>query len=104
MASVAASSSSQSATAIGVPSAACQGHVAAAVEEVQPTEHGKAPAHGGQHRGVRDQFLIGVLPVEPGQFVILAIGVVVPVLGSAEFVAGRQHDGAAGGKQRRQQC
>ena len=47
---------------------------------------------------------LGLLPVEPGDLVVLAIGVVVAVLRAAELVAGQQHRRAVrertGGQQR----
>ena len=48
--------------------------------------------------------MVGIRPVDEGNFVVLAIGVVVALLGAAELVAGREHRGAArqkqGGEQR----
>ena len=43
------------------------------------------------------------VPVEPGQFVVLAIGVVVALLGAADFVAGQDHRHALGKQQRGQE-
>ena len=40
------------------------------------------------------------LPVEPGDFVVLRIGVVVALLGPPELITRRQHDGAARGEKR----
>jgi hypothetical protein len=31
------------------------------------------------------------VPVDPGYFIVLAIGVIVPLLSTADFVAGQQH-------------
>ena len=45
--------------------------------------------------GPGQQFGIGRRPVQPGDFVVLGIGVVVAVLGLAEFGAHRQHGRAA---------
>ena len=40
-----------------------------------------------------------MFPIEPADLVVLAIGVVVAVLGPAEFVAARQHRHALGKKE-----
>ena len=53
-----------------------------------------------QLRDEIDQRAIGIGPVEPGGLVVLGIGIVVALLGAAEFVAGRQHGRAAREEQR----
>ena len=59
-------------------------------------------AEGGKCLDMRFELAVAALPVEPGDRIVLRIGVVVAVLGAAEFVAGGEHDAAARGKQRRQ--
>ena len=55
-------------------------------------------------REVEEVFLlVGQLPVQPGDFVVLAVGVVVAVLRVAELVAGEQHRHAWREQQRRQE-
>ena len=48
------------------------------------------------------QIEVAPRPVEPRHLIVLRIGIVVALLGSAKFVAGREHDRAARGKQRGQ--
>ena len=48
-------------------------------------------AEGHQLPGEREQFGVGRGPVEPGDLVVLAIGVVVALLGAAQLVAAQQH-------------
>ncbi|MNI35136.1 hypothetical protein D3C73_891470 [compost metagenome] len=50
------------------------------------------------------QFCIRLLPVHPGNLVILAIGIIVAALRPTGFVAHGEHDGAATGKQCGQKC
>jgi hypothetical protein len=50
-----------------------------------------------------DQLGIGVLPVEPGHRIVLAVGVVVAGLCAAEFVATLQHRHALGDEERGEQ-
>ena len=49
------------------------------------------------------EVLVDVVPVEPGDLVVLAVGVVVAALGAAELVAAEQHRHALGEQQRRHQ-
>src|ERR1700735_381466 len=51
--------------------------------------------------GKCEKFLVDVLPVQPGSFVVLAISIVVALLSAAEFVAGQQHRNAQRQEQRR---
>src|SRR5580704_8648368 len=51
--------------------------------------------------GEREQLLVNVLPVQPGSFIVLAIGIVVAMLSPAEFVTGQQHRNAERQEQRR---
>src|SRR4029077_5860608 len=42
-------------------------------------------------------------PVQPGNLIVLGIGIVVALLRAPEFITGRQHYGAARGEQGREQ-
>jgi len=63
------------------------------VEEALPAQGGVAVEQPNQVAREHQQVLLGLLqvPVDPGQLVILTVGVVVAVLRSPELVAGRQH-------------
>jgi hypothetical protein len=50
-----------------------------------------------------DKRRIGALPVEPGEGIVLAIGIVVAALATPGFIAHHQHRRTARGKQRRHQ-
>ena len=63
----------------------------AAEEPAAPAECRVGMAEGDQPPGERMQFLVDLFPVEPGEFVVLAVGVVVAVLGAADFVPRKQH-------------
>jgi len=65
-------------------------------EEPLPPEHLVLAPEGDQAPGPRDQVQVGVLPVDPGELVVLAIGVVVAPLGAAELVAVGDHRTALG--------
>ena len=55
----------------------------------------------GQGRlGKRQQVLVDVVPVVPGHFVVLAVGIVIAVLGAADLVPPEDH-GHPGGQQER---
>src|ERR687892_2175523 len=58
---------------------------------------------GGAHEVTPSSLLVGQLPMEPGELVILAIRVVVPLLRLAELVAGQEHGDALRHHQRRQE-
>src|SRR6185503_17551273 len=60
---------------------------------------GDQSAGEGQEAGL----VLDVLPVEPGQLVVLAVGVVVAELGSSALVAYQQHGDALGQQQRGEQ-
>ncbi len=49
------------------------------------------------------QLRIGPRPIEPGQLIVLRIGVVVALLAAAELIAGREHERSARQEQARQQ-
>ncbi len=60
-----------------------------------------ALAEGDHLAGEAEQFgvVVDLVPVEPGQFVVLAVGVVVALLGPADLVAGEQHRDALAGEE-----
>jgi ribose/xylose/arabinose/galactoside ABC-type transport system permease subunit len=68
-----------------------------------PPQLREALAQANQPGDVVDQLVVGVLPVEPGHLVVLAVGVVVAALRAAEFVATLQHRYALRDEQRGQQ-
>src|SRR5262245_14386289 len=63
------------------------------LEEPAPLEHGlRAPQmYQGAHEITPRLPLLSQLPVEPGQRVILAIGIVIALLTMAELIAGEEH-------------
>src|SRR5438445_259337 len=63
-------------------------------------QSGDGAAKPAKRRSVTRQRLVAAGPVEPGDGVVLRVGVVVALLSTAEFIACGQHDGAARGKQR----
>lgn len=63
----------------------------------------EAVANGDQTGSEVDQVLVCLLPVQPGQHVVLAICVVVSGLGTAKFVAPLKHRDALGQEQRCEQ-
>ena len=62
-----------------------------AVEEVAAAEDGMGPPERDQPLREREQGAVFVLPVEPRDLVVLAVGVVVALLGAAALVAAQQH-------------
>ena len=56
-----------------------------------------------QVRRETDQVLVGALPVQPADGVVLVVGVVVALLGAAHLIAGSQHRRALRQQQRGQQ-
>jgi hypothetical protein len=64
----------------------------------------QAPAQRQQVGGEVDQRVVGLVPVDPGDGVVLAVGLLLPLLAVAELVAGGQHRRALrqqhGGQQR----
>ena len=51
----------------------------------------------------REEVRVGMLPVEPGHFVVLAVAVVVAALRAPDLVAAEEHRHALGEEQRRQE-
>src|SRR5690606_5150393 len=49
-----------------------------------------------------DELAIGIFPIEPGDFIVLRIGIVVALLGPPELVPRRNHRRAVRNEQRRQ--
>ena len=72
-------------------------------EEATATEHRMGVAQRDQATGEGEEIVVDVRPVEPGDRVVLAVGVVVAALGAAELVAAEQHRHAERQQQRRQQ-
>jgi hypothetical protein len=73
--------------------------VEGAGEEAPPAQHRQGLAQDQQALGELGEVplvLADRLPVDPGDLVVLAIGVVVALLGAGELVAGEQHRRAAG--------
>ena len=78
--------------------------IAPALEPAAPTEHRVVAAEGDHPRGTKStNSLVDVVPVVPGDLVVLAVGVVVAALGAAELVAAEQHRDALGQQQRGQE-
>src|ERR1700724_3343219 len=78
----------------------------AAVQETTEAQDPIGAAERYQARNERGQRLalrrLGLLPIEPGNLVVLAVGVVVAALGAAELVATEQHWGPEREEQRRE--
>src|SRR5512139_466159 len=74
------------------------GHAGAAqgpsLEPSAPPECGVSGLQRDQPPRVLEEVAIDVLPVEPGNLVVLAIGVVVALLRTSELVATEQHGNA----------
>jgi hypothetical protein len=51
------------------------------------------------HKTAKSLLRFGEMPVEPGELVILAVGIVVALLPMAELIAGEEHGHALGGQQ-----
>ena len=60
-------------------------------------------AQSDQACGEVEHVLVDVLPVEPGQLRVVAVGIVVAVLGPTQLIAAEQHGHALAEQQRRQQ-
>ena len=71
-----------------------------AVEEVAAPEHRMRAPEGDQPLREREQRAVLVLPVEPRDLVVLAVGVVVAALRAADLVAAEQHRDALREEQR----
>ena len=54
----------------------------------------------GEHPDEVDQFVVDVLPVDPGERVVLAVGVVVALLGVAKLIPAEDHRHAEAGEER----
>src|SRR5690606_15021517 len=76
---------------------------APATEPTAAVEHRMLAAEAHQAADELEQLGVEVLPIEPGELVVLAVGVVVAALGAAELVPAEQHRYAAGEHQRRQE-
>ena len=72
-----------------------------AVEEAPAPEGGVVAAQPGQGGGELHQRLIHVVPVDPGDLVVLRVSVVVALLRAAQLVAVQQHRHALAEQQRR---
>ena len=72
----------------------------AALEPAPAPEDGVLAAQVGDLPAPRLELLVDVLPVEPRDLVVLAVGVVVALLGAAELVAAEQHRHALRQQQR----
>ena len=70
-----------------------------AAEVAPPPQHGVVAAQRDEAASEVDQILVNVLPVVPGDLVVLAVGVVVAALGAAGLVAAEQHRGPLGQQQ-----
>ena len=64
-----------------------------------PAQHGVRPAHRDDAPDERQEVVVDVLPVEPGDLVVLAVRVVVPPLRAPELVAAEEHRDPAGQQQ-----
>ena len=66
---------------------------AASLEKMLAAEYRMLLAQGDEMANIVKEPLpiLIQMPVEPAQFVVLAIGIVVALLGSADFIAGEQH-------------
>src|SRR5581483_9292138 len=67
-----------------------------ALEERAPSEHTMVGPEGDEIAAEREQLLVDVLPVQPRDLVVLAVGVVVALLRAADLVTGEQHRDALG--------
>ena len=76
-----------------------------ALEKPAAAEHRVAAAQFDQSRGECGQLGegLGAFPVDPGQRVVLAVGVVVAILSAAEFITAEQHRHALGEEEGGQQ-
>src|SRR5207244_9479243 len=74
-------------------------------EPAAAVEHRVVAAELGQPGGEREEVGVVVLegPVEPGDLVVLAVGVVVAALAAAHLVAAEDHRDALGQEDRRQE-
>src|SRR5207245_4841749 len=75
----------------------------ATLEEPPPLKRGVPRPEMGEPRHELQELLVRVLPIEPADLVVLAIGVVVPLLRATDFVAGQQHRDALREQQRREE-
>ncbi len=66
------------------------------LEPFAPTQHRMfvAERHQLAHEFQQRRVFLWQIPVQPGDLVILTIGIIVPMLGTAHFVAGQQHGNA----------
>src|SRR5699024_2698256 len=71
-----------------------------AVEETTPPQHRMVGTEGDQLPGEGQQWLVQVLPVDPGQLVVLGVDVVVALLGAAHLVPVGEHRHPLGDHQR----
>ena len=73
-------------------------------QEAVAAQNPAAPRQSDQALGEFEEILgvVVQIPVEPGDIAVLAIGVVVALLGAAEFVAAQHHRGALREQQRGQ--
>ena len=72
-----------------------------ALEEFTALKYGLGASEMGQraHEFIPRLLLLSEFPVEPGQLVVLAIGIVIALLTMAEFVAGQEHRHTLGQQQ-----
>jgi hypothetical protein len=73
-------------------------------QEAPPAEDRVGAPERHQPPGEGQQVLVGPGPVEPGDLVVLAVGVVVAALGAAQLVAAEQHRHPEGQQQGGQQA
>jgi hypothetical protein len=69
-------------------------------QEPPAPEHRMRQPERDERAGEREQVLVDVAPVEPGQLAVLAVGVVVAPLGAPQLVTAEQHRGAGRQQQR----
>ena len=70
-----------------------------------PDKHGAVPTNRADEFGQLLAFArLRQLPIKPRHFIVLAIGIVVAMLGAAEFIAGEQHRRAVGEQHGGQHC
>src|SRR5581483_4104837 len=73
------------------------------LEPQAPVEYRMIAAKPDEPAGEGQQIDVGSLPVEPGQLVVLAVGIVVALLRAADLVAAEQHGDALRQEQRGQE-